>query len=352
MTSVFIFSTDKSFIMFRYINDTVVKASSVSTMNYFRELVNDGPVKFLTCVGTALSSALSTFFLPIWVTILAVCIIITVDMVLGIAVSIRNGEKPQSRKAWSTIKKFIWSIVAISCAHLVDTYISKQMDVLSFWAITLDKVILKSFVEKNEVKGHICFEGMGREFYRSNYCTFIWNHWYRRSFIEKNNIRFQPLIIGEDTLFNLHVYMANPSVVNVSSNLYRYVIHVDSATQVRKSNVIRKQIESYIVLLLELMKYCQLNKSKDFELSANLRKMVDQQCIPFMSRVLSSDYNNDEFKQLKSRLLLSEILPLSGNTKNERIINFLFKRPLTFVLFKQIYQKIFLPFVLPKLSKN
>lgn len=109
--------------MFRYINDTVVKASSVSTMNYFRELVNDGPVKFLTCVGTALSSALSTFFLPIWVTILAVCIIITVDMVLGIAVSIRNGEKPQSRKAWSTIKKFIWSIVAISCAHLVDTYI-------------------------------------------------------------------------------------------------------------------------------------------------------------------------------------------------------------------------------------
>ncbi len=236
--------------------------------------------------------------------------------------------------------------------YLVDTYISKQMDVLSFWAITLDKVILKSFVEKNEVKGHICFEGMGREFYRSNYCTFIWNHWYRRSFIEKNNIRFQPLIIGEDTLFNLHVYMANPSVVNVSSNLYRYVIHVDSATQVRKSNVIRKQIESYIVLLLELMKYYQLNKTKDFELAANLRKMVDQQCIPFMSRVLSSDYNNDEFKQLKSRLLLSEILPLSGNTKNERIINFLFKRPLTFVLFKQIYQKIFLPFVLPKLSKN
>lgn len=101
----------------------MLKSSSVSTMNYFRELINDGPTKFFTCVCTSMTSILSTFFLPIWIPIVATCILIVIDMILGIRVSLKKGEKIQSRKAWTTIKKLCFSTMMISCGHLVDQYI-------------------------------------------------------------------------------------------------------------------------------------------------------------------------------------------------------------------------------------
>lgn len=114
--------------MYRTLNSIINQASSVATMNYFKEVFNGGPEKMFTCMITTIASALSTFFLPIWTTILAVCILILIDMILGTRVSISKGEPFQSRKLWSTIKKFGWSTMAISCAHLTDTYIIVSFD--------------------------------------------------------------------------------------------------------------------------------------------------------------------------------------------------------------------------------
>lgn len=114
--------------MYRTIGSIINQASSVATMNYFKEVFNGGPEKMFTCMATAVASALSTFFLPIWTTILAVCILILIDMILGTKVSLCKGEPFQSRKLWSTLKKFGWSSMAISCAHLMDTYIIVSFD--------------------------------------------------------------------------------------------------------------------------------------------------------------------------------------------------------------------------------
>lgn len=109
--------------MLRTINNIIIQSQSVATANYFKELFTDGPIKFFTCVGTTILGAMSSFFLPIWITILSVNVLTIIDMILGIRVSILNGIKPQSRKLWSTIKKLGWSTMIISCAHLTDTFI-------------------------------------------------------------------------------------------------------------------------------------------------------------------------------------------------------------------------------------
>lgn len=114
--------------MFKYINEILAKASSVATVNYFKEIISDGPIKFFACIGTTLTSVLSTFLLPIWVPIIAVGILIIIDMILGIRVSLSNGEKVQSRKFWSTIKKLCFSSLMICCGHLVDEYIISSID--------------------------------------------------------------------------------------------------------------------------------------------------------------------------------------------------------------------------------
>lgn len=114
--------------MFRYINEILVKASSVATVNYFKEILNDGPIKFFACIGTTLTSALSTFFLPIWVPVIAVGVLIIIDMILGIKVSLSKGDKIQSRRFGSTIKKLCLSSLMICCGHLVDEYIISSID--------------------------------------------------------------------------------------------------------------------------------------------------------------------------------------------------------------------------------
>lgn len=109
--------------MYRILNEIVLKASSVSTMNYFREIVSDGPAKLLTCISTSLASVLSTFFMPIWIPIISVGVLIIIDMILGIRVALSKGDKIESRRAWATIKKLGFSTLMISCGHLVDQYI-------------------------------------------------------------------------------------------------------------------------------------------------------------------------------------------------------------------------------------
>lgn len=109
--------------MLQSLNNTIIKISSVSTVNYFSELINDGPAKFFACVGTSITSMLSTFFLPIWIPIVATCILTLIDMILGMKVALNKGEKIQSRKAWATIRKLCFSTMMISCGHLVDQYI-------------------------------------------------------------------------------------------------------------------------------------------------------------------------------------------------------------------------------------
>lgn len=114
--------------MFKYFNKVITEASSVATMNYFKEFVNDGPVKFGTCVGTGFLSIITHFFAPIWTPILAAGILIIIDMILGIKVSLSRNIPFQSRRLWATLKKIGWSSMAISCAHLMDTYILVSFD--------------------------------------------------------------------------------------------------------------------------------------------------------------------------------------------------------------------------------
>lgn len=135
--------------MYRLICNTVNQASSVATMNYFKELINDGPIKFFMCIGTGILSMFSTFIAPIWTTVVAVCVLILIDAILGTRVSLVNGNGFESRKLWSTIKKFGWTAMAISCAHIMNTYIVVSVDLhlVELFAGMIGGVELWSIVE-------------------------------------------------------------------------------------------------------------------------------------------------------------------------------------------------------------
>lgn len=114
--------------MLTKLNNILLTAQSVATVNYFKELINDGPTKFFTCLLTGAVGWLSSFFTPIWSVILVVCFFIVLDAIFGTKVSMSYGFKFESRRLWSTLKKFGYCSMVIACCHLIDTEIITSLD--------------------------------------------------------------------------------------------------------------------------------------------------------------------------------------------------------------------------------
>lgn len=109
--------------MINTVNNILLNSQGIIIMNYFRELFNGGPIKFIACLLSGMVGWFSSYFAPIWSIILVTCFFILIDTVLGTKVSLSNGGKLESRKLRKTINKLGNAILIITCCHLMDVEI-------------------------------------------------------------------------------------------------------------------------------------------------------------------------------------------------------------------------------------
>ena len=109
--------------MINTVNNILLNSQCIIIMNYFRELFNGGPIKFIACLLYGMVGWFSSYFAPIWSIILVTCFFILIDTVLGTKVSLSNGGKLESRKLRKTINKLGNAILIITCCHLMDVEI-------------------------------------------------------------------------------------------------------------------------------------------------------------------------------------------------------------------------------------
>lgn len=109
--------------MINTVNNILLNSQCIIIMNYFRELFNGGPIKFIACLLSGMVGWFSSYFAPIWSIILVTCFFILIDTVLGTKVSLSNGGKLESRKLRKTINKLGNAILVITCCHLMDVEI-------------------------------------------------------------------------------------------------------------------------------------------------------------------------------------------------------------------------------------
>ena len=106
--------------MINTVNNILLNSQCIIIMNYFRELFNGGPIKFIACLLSGMVGWFSSYFAPIWSIILVTCFFILIDTVLGTKVSLSNGGKLESRKLRKTINKLGNAILIITCCYLMD----------------------------------------------------------------------------------------------------------------------------------------------------------------------------------------------------------------------------------------
>lgn len=237
-------------------------------------------------------------------------------------------------------------------SYILTNFLDNSFDILSFWALTLDRNTKRTFIEDNDIEGKICKECTGKEFLYKDVQTFIFTSLYRRSFLKEHYLFFERIPIGEDILFNLKVYLENPKIRMVSSRLYRYDLHDESTIHRRDYPFARKAINAYQILFTFLKKNVDLYSYSDISLRDGLKRILESQFVPFCSRILSSDLSIKEIKVIKKDLLQNGILPLSKNSKYNYLINGVFRLTYIFPLFQLFYQRLFIPYILPHINRN
>lgn len=235
-----------------------------------------------------------------------------------------------------------------SISYEIDNFLSDDIDICKFGSITLDQVTLKSYKEPDSMSGVVLYEGNSISGYDIIRPTFACTHIYRRSAIQ--GIKFRNITIGEDTIFNLEVYMRDLRVRDTSTCIYRYTVNEGQLTGKRDQKTMNDSIIGY-ELLFDMAKQYQ-RESDSVELKRTMDNLIANQFTPFLSRVLSAGLSRQEFSELMNRLVEKGIFPVRELGKREKIVNFIGNHPLLYSLESYLYKSVFLPYVLPRLSRN
>lgn len=238
-----------------------------------------------------------------------------------------------------------------SYRYLFDNFLDgDHPDFLGFSSVTLDAKANKRFCDTAVTDGKVVFEGDTAEFLGTG--RLLWSvcmSLFRRDFLNSHHLRFEEdMIMAEDTFFDLRFLLCNPRLVITDCPVYRYVDHSGSAIKRRSPSAMRKSIECYIKI------FSTASDAVDrFPRYADgLKDFAHRQMVPFISRVLSSDISSGEFRELMERLRGFGLLPVSGSGKLMRGVDFITSHPSLFPFERMLYKKIFLPHILPRLSRN
>ena len=232
--------------------------------------------------------------------------------------------------------------------YLLETYWRDDLDVLKFNSITLDGVALKTWHETNDVQGTVLFEGEGRKFYQQAKPCFVWQSFYRKAFLDAHGIRFGAINYAEDIAFNLDLFMLNPRFMAVSSNVYRYTVSEGQLTRARGSEAMHKAVNDLISLMGMMQTYAEVYQ--------DMRQTLDEykECLMLSCarRMLSADYTKDEWVSVKASLLQVKVLPMHILGKYAKVINLMMKYYAIYSVVGAFYRVLFIPYILPRMSRN
>lgn len=231
---------------------------------------------------------------------------------------------------------------------LLDIYWSGDVDVVKFQSVTMDRYMQKEWKEPEMLSGDVLYDGDGHGFYNRKMQYFVWSNLYRRSFLEKHGIRFKDMMLGEDTMFCLDVFMGNPRTKEVSTNVYRYAVVEGSLTKTRNVAAMKRIVDSYMMLFDALNHYADMYA----DVASRLLLYKEEQMKPCMSRALSANYSMEEYDEMKRKLQALNVYPLARIGKVAKGINLLLSSYCVYCISGMMYRKVFVPYVLGRIRKN
>lgn len=233
-------------------------------------------------------------------------------------------------------------------AAVLHQHWSEEVDVLRFTSRTMDTYSKKHWTEPAELDPSIDYQGDGHGFYQTMMPYFVWQLLIRKSFVMTHKVRFRNYTLCDDAAFCLDLMMANPRMISVRANIYRYVVEPDSLTTARKPEKMRRIVESYLQMMTSMQEYGE----RYVELKQKLQTYIQQQMIPCLSRALSANYHREEWHSVKERMQVVCGLPLTQAGRIGQCMGWMMDGYGRYCLGGWCYRHVFVAWILPRLKRN
>lgn len=233
-------------------------------------------------------------------------------------------------------------------AAVLDQHWREGLDVIRFTSRTMDNYSRKHWTEPAEIDLSIDYQGDGHGFYLTMMPYFVWQLLIRKSFVMSHEVRFRNYTLCDDAAFCLDLMMANPRMISVRANIYRYVVEPDSLTTARNTEKMRCIVDSYLQMMTSMQEY----GARYVRLQQKMQTYIQHQMIPCLSRALSANYHREEWRAVKERMQVVGGLPLTQAGRIGHCMGWMMAGYGRYCLGGCCYRHVFVPFVLPRLKRN
>lgn len=231
----------------------------------------------------------------------------------------------------------------------------KPYNMVRFWS----RIVSESFHGADINLGSINYIGNGHGFIKKfGMDVFCYTYLYDRKWLLQSGITFEDFRIAEDYLFVSKLLLLNPVIVSTTVRLYNYVKHQNSITGDRTPGHAASLARSYIALINNMVNYSSEIPDLDSELRLCVIKSLQGKMRSFMSRVLCSNIDVIEFKQMLEKLRYYSIIPLLSYSNHNYsrlytcVINLIINHPRLLYLYRFIYRIFFVKYIIPRIDKN
>ena len=242
--------------------------------------------------------------------------------------------------------------------YIKDHFDWGNYDLVRYWTA----IEAEGSVRPKVIEGQQTFSGTGHDYIKAfGLEMFCYNSLYRLSFLRERNILFKPYRVGEDFLFASTVLLANPRMQCVSSRIYWYVIHPNSASTNKKREHMRRCVDDQLNAHDELMQTVIATVGSDRRgvLYKHSEGFLHGLMPLLLSRAFLARLSVNEFREVARRCHVYKLwtMPFYGHMTRRcrvytHVVNFLDRHPRLFPVASFLYAKFFVPFILKHIDRN
>lgn len=177
-------------------------------------------------------------------------------------------------------------IIDNAYSYLLEHFCQDKPDVLCYGNLRIftDGKVLNDLNAKPD--GEVIFDGDGADAYNRWPLPYVWSKFYRRAFLEGNNIQSE-IVICQDEIFNFDVFRHHPHTRVVSSNVCRYENgNALSIQKITDKEMVLVQLNDLIYNMGLMRKYIDSGKT---DLLPAARRNIDNFLNVYYRKIHKSD---------------------------------------------------------------
>ena len=251
------------------------------------------------------------------------------------AAEARNSGLDVARGEWIVFFDPDDALVDNGYGTLLERASESGCDILSFAISSLPDYNWCDDVCHQAIDSEIIWQGTSDDYLLHNpfgvSCSYLFN----KKVLEGH--RFPRMVICEDTVFNLPLFLKKWLVCKTNACVYLYCVRNESATTTINPQRLNQSCNDIMKAILFLN---SSEKGLEKEIITRLREHQSTFAVNLVTRLLLSTKNRKELKLIQKQLCELSLIPLASGGLKAKLFDFFIRHPRMMLMFRPFYRML------------